>query len=312
MAALLAVLVCIAVGLLVVEVWRATRGARAVAGRLTGLAREGDDALAILQDRSAAGASPGVLERSRLWQGVVDIVEQSGHARPARDVLIMMVVLALLFGAVGGWRAGTVMWALLAGVLGGALPLGYFLYKRHQRLALFEQQFPEALDTLSRSIRAGYALGAGVQLVSDEMPDPIGGELKRVFEEIRLGRDPGDALARLWHRVPTDDVRFFCAALGIQRKTGGNLAEMLDRLSEVIRERFKVLSHARAVSAQQRWGAIMIGLSPLGFGLVLRLGNPGYFDPLFESPLGAQLVVGGLALEAVGFLVIWRIAKIKV
>lgn len=312
MATLLAVLVFMAVAGLVVEVWRATRGARNVEGRLTGLSREGEHEIAIVQDRSADRDWPGVLERSGLWQRLVDIVEQSGHTRSMRDVLVVMAGFALVAGAVGGWRAGTVTWTLLSAVIGGSLPLCYLLYKRHQRLTLFEQQFPEALDTLSRSIRAGYTLGAGVQLVSEEMADPVGRELKRVFEEIHLGRDPGDALARLWHRVPTDDARFFCAAIGIQRKSGGNLAEMLDRLSEVIRERFKILSHARAVSAQQRWGAIMIGLSPLGFGLVLRLSNPAYFDPLFESPLGAQLMLGGLALEAVGFFVVWRIAKIKV
>jgi tight adherence protein B len=312
MATLLAALVFIAIAVLVVEVWRATRGARTVEGRLTGLSREREHEIAIVQDRSADGYWPDLLERSGVWQRVVDVVEQSGHSVSMRNVLVVMALFALVCGAVGGWRAGTVAWAVLSAMLGGSLPLFYFMYKRHQRLTVFEQQFPEALDTLSRSIRAGYSLGAGVQLVSDEMPDPVGGELKRVFEEIRLGRDPGDALARLWRRVPTDDVRFFCAAIGIQRKTGGNLAEMLDRLSEVIRERFKVLSHARAVSAQQRWGAIMIGLSPLGFGVVLRLGNPTYFDPLLESPLGSQLILAGLALEAVGFLVIWRIAKIKV
>lgn len=312
MAALLAALVFIVIAVVVVEVWRASRGARTVAGRLTNQARPGDREIGIVQDRAADRSWPGVLDRSGLWQAVIDLVEQSGHTMPVRSVLALMGMLALVSGVVGGWRAGTIAWALLSAVIGGSLPLIYFMYKRHQRLALFEGQFPEALDTLSRSIRAGYALAAGVQLVSDEMPDPVGSELKRVFEEVRLGRDPGDALAALRHRVPTDDVRFFCAAIGIQRKSGGNLAEMLDRLSEVIRERFKVLSHARAVSAQQRWGAIIIGLSPLGFGLVLRLANPTYFDPLFESALGGQLVLGGLALEAVGFFVIWRIAKIKV
>jgi tight adherence protein B len=311
MAALLAGLVLFTIALVLVELWRATRGARSVQGRLTGMSRELEHDLPILQDRGADGW-PGLLERSWIWQALVDVVEQSGHGASVRDVLVMMGVCGLVGGAVGGWRAGSSAWALLSAALGAALPVFYFMYKRSKRLALFEQQFPEALDTLSRSVRAGYSLGAGVQLVSDEMPEPVGGELRRVFEEIRLGRDPGDALARLWRRLPTDDVRFFCAAIGIQRRTGGNLAEMLDRLSEVIRERFKVLSQARAVSAQQRWGAIMIGLSPLAFGLMLRVANPTYFDPLLETPIGTQLILAGLALEAVGFVVIWRIAKIKV
>lgn len=312
MAPLLAALVLLAVVVLVVEVWRTMRGARSMDARLAGLSREAAPEIAIVQDRSLDRSWGGRLQRSGLWQRLVDVVEQSGHHVPVRDVLVLMAMFALVAGAVAWWRAETAAWALVAAVIGGPLPLLYFMYKRHQRLTLFEQQFPEALDMLSRSMRAGYALAAGVQLVGEEMPDPVGQELTRVFEEVRLGRDPSDALAGLWRRIPTDDVRFFCAAIGIQRKAGGNLTEMLDRLSEVIRERFKILSHARAVSAQQRWGAIMIGLSPLAFGVVLRLANPSYFDPLLDSPLGPKLLAAGLALEAVGFLVIWRIAKIKV
>jgi tight adherence protein B len=312
MAALLAAVVLFAVALVVVEVWRATRGARAIQGRLARSERDGEESISVVPTRPVDASWSTLVDRSIVWQWLADLVEQAGYAMPARDILVVMSAFAVAFGTAGGWRTGTLTWVVPAALLGASLPIAYFLYKRHKRLALFEQQFPEALDTLSRSIRAGYSLGAGVQLVGEEMPDPVGGELKRVFEEIRLGRDPGDALGALWRRLPTDDVRFFCAAIGIQRRSGGNLAEMLDRLSEVIRERFKVLSHARAVSAQQRWGAIIIGLSPLGFGVLLRFANPVYFDPLFESPLGSRLLLGGLFMELVGFVVIWRIAKIKV
>jgi tight adherence protein B len=144
------------------------------------------------------------------------------------------------------------------------------------------------------------------------MADPIGHEFRHVTEEIRLGLDPGEALLRLQQRVATDDVEFFCTAIRIQRGSGGNLAEILDRLSDVIRKRFELLSHARVLSAQQRYAAIFVGLSPALFSLIFYFLSPGYFDPLIESPMAPMLVSAGLSLEVVGALIIWRLAKIKV
>jgi tight adherence protein B len=112
--------------------------------------------------------------------------------------------------------------------------------------------------------------------------------------------------------MPTEDVRFFCTAIRIQRGAGGNLAEILDRLAEVIRERFKILSYARVLSAQHKWSAILVGLSPIIFGLMFQILHPGYFEPLFNDPLGPTLIGAGLVMEAIGFFVIWRIAQIKV
>ena len=112
--------------------------------------------------------------------------------------------------------------------------------------------------------------------------------------------------------MPSEDVRFFCTAVSIQRMSGGNLAEILDRLSEVIRERFKLLSHARALSAQHRWSAILVGLSPIGFAVLLKVMNPRYFDVFLESPQAPMWLAMGLLSESIGFFVIWRISKIEV
>jgi tight adherence protein B len=133
-----------------------------------------------------------------------------------------------------------------------------------------------------------------------------------VDDEIRLGTDPGEALFGLETRMPTEDVRFFCTAIRIQRSAGGNLAEILDRLAEVIRERFKILSYARVLSSQHKWSAICVGLSPVIFGLMFQLLNPGYFDTMLADPIGPVLIGAGLVLEAIGFFTIWRIAQIKV
>jgi tight adherence protein B len=201
---------------------------------------------------------------------------------------------------------------LLAGIVSGFLPVAYFLSKRHRRLQRFQGHFADAVDMISRSMRAGNALTSAIQLVGQEMADPIGQEFRQVAEEVRLGLDPTVALVGLKTRVPSEDVAFFCTAVNIQRAAGGNLAEILDRLSDVIRKRFELLSHARVLSAQQRYAAIFVGLSPVVFSILFYFISPGYFDPLIESPSAPMLIGGGLAMQVIGFAVIWRMARIKV
>jgi tight adherence protein B len=202
--------------------------------------------------------------------------------------------------------------AILSALGAASFPYLYLLRKRYQRFQQFEQQFPDALDMMTRSIRAGHALSGAIGLVGEEMPDPVGQEFRRVFEEIRLGLDPGEALSGIQRRVPTEDTGFFYTAISIQRIGGGNLAEILDRLAEVIRARFKLLKQARVLSTQHRWTAICVGLSPLVFALIFELTYPGYFDPLLKSPYAPYMLAAGLILETIGFFSIWRIAQIKV
>ena len=298
---------------LVVGLWWASASRRAVHARLSPAARPKDPELTILhEDPEEAARRWGSLARSSLYGRLTTLVEQAGWSGSVSDAMVIMATFAAL-AAVAGWiRTGVLSWTLLCALVGASLPVLFLVYKRQQRMKRFSQHFADALDMMARAIRAGYALAGGIQLVGTEMPDPVGEELRRVFEEIRLGLEPSEALEKLAQRIPTDDVRFFCTAIRIQRSAGGNLAETLDRLSEVIRERFKLLSHAHAIAAQQRWSAIFVGSSPLGLAIVLRLSNPSYFDEAIKHPNGPTMLLVGLALEAVGFAMIWRIAKIKV
>jgi tight adherence protein B len=250
--------------------------------------------------------------KSDLVGQLARLAEQAGSQRPVGDVLLIMAGVALAGGFIGGWRSGTAPGAVVSAVIAAALPVFYLLHKRHRRMQRFQEHFPDAVDMMSRAIRAGNALSAAIQLVAEEMADPIGYEFRQVAEQIRLGLDPGEALTRLQGRIPTEDVEFFCTAISIQRGSGGNLAEILDRLSEVMRKRFELLSHARVLSAQQRYAAIFVGVSPAVFSIVFYFLSPGYFDPLIESPLAPMLVAAGLVLELIGALIIWRLAKIKV
>jgi tight adherence protein B len=253
-----------------------------------------------------------LLRKSDLVGQLARLSEQAGSRRSASQVLLTVAAVAVVGGLLGGWRFGSAGGALISAIVGGALPVVSLMHRRHRRLQRFQENLPDAVDMIARAIRAGHALSAAIQLVGEEMADPIGHEFRHVTEEIRLGLDAGEALSRLQQRVPSEDVEFFCTAIRIQRGSGGNLAEILDRLSDVIRKRFELLSHARVLSAQQRYAAIFVGLSPVLFSAIFYFASPGYFDPLIASPSAPTLVGAGLTLEAIGAVIIWRLAKIKV
>ena len=266
----------------------------------------------LLKAQATASPLDVVAGRSSLVAQLTALAQQAGSRQGAGDLLLLLAVFAGVGAAVGGWRTGSAGGAFLAGIVSGFLPVIYFLHKRQRRLQRFQERFADAVDMISRSMRAGNALTSSIQLVGEEMADPIGQEFRQVSEEIRLGLDPTEALGGLKTRVPSEDVAFFCTAVNIQRLAGGNLAEILDRLSDVIRKRFELLSHARVLSSQQRYAAIFVGLSPVVFSILFYFISPGYFDPLIESPSAPMLIGGGLGLQILGFAVIWRMARIKV
>ena len=310
----IAALVFLGIFAVVVGLWWAQAAGQRVSERLSRRAAAEAPEQQIL--RTDGTANPSLIEqlvrRSDLVGQLARLSEQAGSKQSATDLVLVMATCALLGGALGWWRIGTSGGALLGALLIGAVPVLHLVFKRNRRMKRFEQHFADAVDMISRSIRAGNALSAAIQMVGDEMADPIGHEFRHVTEEIRLGVDPGEALGRLQDRMPTEDVQFFCSAVRIQRGAGGNLAEILDRLSDVIRKRFELLSHARVLSAQQRYAAVFVGLSPLLFSVFFYFTSPGYFDPLIESPAAPMLIGTGVALEIVGGLIIWRIARIKV
>jgi len=305
-------LVFLFVVILVAGAWwvsQSNRNVRARLSRATPLA-----STQILKPETEKGdrSIDALLRRTGLPDRLASLAAQAGYKTAASDLTLIVVACAAVGGA-GGWlRTGVFVWGILTALILGSVPVVYLMYKRSRRLAHFQTHFPDALDMLTRAIRAGNALSGAIRLVGEEMPDPVGQEFRQIDEEIRLGMDPGDALFRLQGRVGTEDVRFFCTAIRIQRGSGGNLAEILDRLAEVIRERFKILSYARVLASQHKWSAILVGLSPLIFGVMFQIINPGFFDPLINDPIGPTLILGGLVMEVIGFFVIWRIAQIKV
>lgn len=201
---------------------------------------------------------------------------------------------------------------LPVGVVAACLPMGYVSFKRTRRLRAFEKGFPEAIDLLSRALRAGYSFNTGLEMISTELPDPLSGEFRTAFDEQNFGLPLRDALLNLSDRVPLIDVRFFVTALLIHKETGGNLAEILDNLSHVIRDRFRIIGEVRIKTAQGRLTAgILIALPP-GMLLMLRFINPDYVNVLFTDPLGPYILLGAAGLQVIGALVLWKIVSIEV
>jgi tight adherence protein B len=308
----IAVLVFLFVVVLLVGGWWVSQVNRNVRSRLSRTVPVGSTQVLKPDVEKSDGSIEQLLARTGLPVRLASLAAQAGYKAAVSDLTLIVLACAAVGGA-GGWlRTGGFLWGIITGLISGSVPIVYLVYKRSRRLERFQTQFPDALDMITRAIRAGNALSSAIRLVGQEMPDPVAQEFRQIDEEIRLGMDPGDALFRLQGRVGTEDVRFFCTAIKIQRGSGGNLAEILERLAEVIRERFKILSYARALSAQHRWSAILVGLSPLIFGVMFQILHPGFFDPLLNDPNGPMLILGGVVMEAIGFFMIWRIAQIKV
>ncbi len=194
----------------------------------------------------------------------------------------------------------------------GILPVFWLLMKRKKRMAKFNAQLPEALELLSRSLRAGHSLAAGMGLVASEMQDPIGREFGRAFEEQNLGVTLEEALEGMTVRVPNMDLRFFATAVMLQRQTGGDLAEILDKIGHLIRERFKLAGQIQALTGEGRLsGIVLLALPPSLFAVMMYL-NRDYAMVLFKDETGRLLLGGGLLLQLVGALVIRKIINIKV
>jgi tight adherence protein B len=192
------------------------------------------------------------------------------------------------------------------------MPLAYVLIRRGRRMAAFEKQFPEAIDLLARSVRAGHSFISGMEIIATDLPAPISAEFRITFDEQRFGLPLRDALMNLCDRVPLIDVRLFVIALLVQKETGGNLVEILDNLAHVIRERFRIAGEVRIRTAQGRLTAAILMVLPIGMLLTLRVIAGDYVNVLFTDSLGRMILIGGGVLQLFGAFVIWRIIQIKV
>jgi tight adherence protein B len=276
--------------------------------------REPTEELALLRDEmlSEIPAVDTLLRRSAHIANLQTMLSQADLEMRAGNFLFLCMVSAAAFALGCLLATGSGFFAAVAAVVGGLMPYSFVSYRRSRRFREFEELFPEAIDTLARAVRAGHAFTTALELITSEINEPVAGEFRKLFEEQKFGMPVRDALLNLTQRMPLVDVKFFVTAVMLQRETGGNLAEILDNLSYVIRERFKIMRQVRVYTAQGRLTMLLLmGLPPI-IVVSMLLMNPAFIRPLFADPIGHALVVVGITLQTLGYFVIRRIIQIQV
>jgi tight adherence protein B len=266
------------------------------------------------------GILAGALEeQSAIWDDLFSrfgnlgqLFEQADTSlTPSRFFLISGVV-GVAGGIVSIFAGFHIAMAPMIAVLASGLPLMWVFWRRKKRLKQFGRQLPEALELTARALRSGHSLSAAFSLVAEESNDPIAKEFGQVFEEQNLGVSLEDALEHLTQRVPNLDLKFFATAVILQRQTGGNLAEILEKIGNLVRERYEILGQVQALTGEGRLsGVVLLGLPPVLFVAVYRL-NPEYASMLLTDPMGKKLLAGAIVMQLLGAIVIRKIVNIKV
>ncbi|MBK5292477.1 MAG: type II secretion system F family protein [Acidobacteriia bacterium] len=266
------------------------------------------------EDKHAGRLALQILRRFQLLKRLELLLEQAGLKwTPAR----------LLHGCIAGFLACFLLTKMLvpypylllqlgAGLFGGLCPILYVARVRSKRLFKFEGQFPDSLEFMARSMRAGHAFSVSLEMIHREFQEPLSGEFRRAFDEHNLGMPIEHALSKLSKRVPLLDVHFYVSAVLLQKRTGGNLAEILDKLAYVIRERFKLRGKIRAISAHGRMTGLALTLIPVGVAVLMFYANPEYVKFFVEDETGHYMMGGAITLQLLGYLIMRKIVNIEV
>jgi tight adherence protein B len=252
-----------------------------------------------------------ILRNVEIARDLQSTISQSGVSVTAATLMLIMLVcgeLALVISLL----LGNPIVSVVSFLVFGSLPFLYILHRRAQRMRRFSEQFPDAIDMMTSALRAGHALGRAMQLVAMEAPEPIKTEFRKTFEEQNLGLPAREALLNLAARVDNVDLRLFVAAVIIQRESGGNLAEILTKISGTIRARFALLGQIRVYTAQARFTAWVLGVLPLAIAGIIYLVSPEYIKFLVQDPAGKALLGIAVFLQILGYFTIRRIVKMKV
>ncbi|HEV8039469.1 MAG TPA: type II secretion system F family protein [Bryobacteraceae bacterium] len=250
-----------------------------------------------------------------LKQTLENTLLQSGLNWSLNQLLTGMGIAAAAGVILGLWLNLFVFWplsSLLCGAALGALPYAYVRFKRQRRMAAFEEQFPEALDFLARSMRAGHAFSVSLEMLGAESPEPLGQEFRTLFNEQNLGAPMEVAFENMLRRFPLVDVRFFASSVMLQKQTGGNLSEILLRLAYVIRERVRLKGQVRAISAHGRLTAGILTAMPIVMMVALLFVAPGYLQGMARDPDGKYMILAAIASQFLGYYFIRKIIRIKI
>jgi tight adherence protein B len=289
--------------------------------RLTGPARvrtkaNGDrtETQSVMQTQQTSRNKLAVMlvEKYQLGPKILIFLEQAGLKwSPAR--LVHLCLVAFACGLVAGWMTLPISaLSILTGLAAGFGPVVYVWFVRRGRLKKFEEIFPETLEFISRSMRAGHAFSVSLEMIHREFAEPVSGEFRRTFEEHNLGLPLEVALQKFAERIPSLDVHFFVSAVLLQKRTGGNLAEILDKLAYVIRERFKLRGRIKAVSAHGKMTATALSSIPVAVAVLMFYTNPDYVKFFFTDDVGNIMMGAAIFLQLVGYLIMKKIVNIEV
>jgi tight adherence protein B len=280
---------------------------------LEGIPEDKDPDYVILRDQSFSHIPffDRILSRLRLAQYLQRQIDQAGIPLKAGAVILAMLSLGgLVWLLVEAYLAPAYV-APIPGVLMGILPYAWIKRKRQKRINRFEELLPEAIDLVVNALRSGFSLEAALGLVGQEIPDPLGTEFAVTFEEQNLGVDLLTALRDMNHRVPSDELQIITTALSIQKRTGGNLTEILGKIADMVRERLQLRQEIKIFTAQGRFSGFILAVLPIVMAVMLYIISPNYITMLFADPAGQYLLGGAVMLQILGFVVIRRIVKLR-
>lgn len=282
---------------------------------LTGKKKESKESQGIMKEGLLDGGDGLAGMISRWLKGVENLVSFFEQAdSPIRpDHFVMVSLGAVGVGVALGWASKAPVPLLpVFGLVVGLLPLTWLYLRRRRRFGKFAQQLPEAMALIARALRAGHSLNSGIHLVVEEMPAPIATEFMLAYEEQNLGIPIERSLKSMLRRMPNMDLKFFVTAVAVQKQAGGDLAEVLDKISYLIRERFKILGQVKALTAEGRLSGIVLQALPIALFLTVYYLNPEYVMMLFKEDLGKQMLLYAILLQIMGAFFIKKIVNIKV
>jgi tight adherence protein B len=260
---------------------------------------------------SSVGPLNAVLVRSNVSGPLQGLIQRAGAKVSVGTVVLAMA--CLFFGAfvLVKWLTRYAWLGLPAGLVAAWIPILVLRFKAYKRITLFEEQFPEAIDLIARALRAGHAFTTGLAMVAEDAPQPVAGEFRTLYDQQNFGMPMPEALKAFAERIPLLDARFFVTAVLTQREAGGNLAEVLDNLGSVIRERFKVKRQIRVLSAHGRITGWVLSAIPPVLAIALLFVTPGHMRLLVDDPLGPPMVLTAIVLQIIGMLIIRKIVNIE-
>ncbi|QJB55241.1 type II secretion system F family protein [Pseudodesulfovibrio sp. zrk46] len=236
-----------------------------------------------------------------------------GKAKGSAGVYLLLCALLGMGGIYIGVSMAERIWvAAILGYFFGSIPVQYLRFLKNRRMDRFQKQLPDALDLMSRALKAGHTFGGGMRMVADEFDDPMGSEMRTTLEEINFGMDVDRALSNLQSRVAVDDLKFFVVSVNIQRETGGNLAEIISNIARLVRERFVLFGKVKVLSAEGRLSALLLSALPFVVVAMMYTINPDYMSLLWTTELGRAMAWGAAISMLIGVSIMRRMVKIKV